>query len=424
MKQTTTRKPAKCFNNNNSFGMKYPKRTVDNNLNLDEPPQAVIDDLYFVCVASLDERQTRWWERIMTYLERAYWRYDDHWRKTYPNLRKMRSMKEFARMMFERVENLQPHRDSFDEIFRSWMAYKRSIRQSGAILLNKNMDKVLLVKGPGNMPWGMPKGKCEKQEVLQPHLAAIREVREETGFDITKNLQNKHKIVRRSGRGNNGGDLVMYVIMNVPEDYPFDSECKAEVAQVAWHKIESLPNNRSSERIKDSRSGREIKYGRGLRSLVEPLRNWIHKFQSNPSMDTLVETTVLDADEQAANDEGDDTCNGASPSSDPTAGSSSNPHFDVPQLQLQPFKSINSNGNVSHASQSLLSPFKIVSSNGNIPNGQQSSSPKVRASDSLTQQQFKSIQQASEIWSNFKLDTELVMQCIDKACAAQRSTDR
>ena len=53
--------------------------------------------------------------------------------------------------------------------------YKQSIPVRGAILLNKSMDKVLLIQGAGKRKsWGFPRGKRTKDE--SDVDCAIREV--------------------------------------------------------------------------------------------------------------------------------------------------------------------------------------------------------------------------------------------------------
>lgn len=58
--------------------------------------------------------------------------------------------------------------------------YKKNVPTYGAILMNSDLDKVLLVQSYfAKSSWGFPKGKVNEDE--DPLHCAIREVYEETG---------------------------------------------------------------------------------------------------------------------------------------------------------------------------------------------------------------------------------------------------
>lgn len=76
--------------------------------------------------------------------------------------------------------------DAF-EAYHKFNKYKATIPVRGAIILNEKMTKVLMVKGCGPKPsWGFPRGKIQKDE--PDYKCAIREVKEEIGFDISPHL--------------------------------------------------------------------------------------------------------------------------------------------------------------------------------------------------------------------------------------------
>lgn len=58
---------------------------------------------------------------------------------------------------------------------------------NGGILLDPTMNKCLLVRGyKSGASWGFPRGKVAKDE--SDMACAIREVLEETGFDISSRI--------------------------------------------------------------------------------------------------------------------------------------------------------------------------------------------------------------------------------------------
>jgi len=78
--------------------------------------------------------------------------------------------------VFEHCPILHAYKNSVDEVLQQFKAYKGKVPVYGAIILNADVDKCLLVKGFSNKSsWGFPKGKINKDE---PEIdCAIREVR-------------------------------------------------------------------------------------------------------------------------------------------------------------------------------------------------------------------------------------------------------
>lgn len=71
--------------------------------------------------------------------------------------------------------------------YDKFLRYKERVPVCGAIILNSDATKVLLVKGfKSGASWSFPRGKINEKE--QPRDCAIREVLEETGFDITPHM--------------------------------------------------------------------------------------------------------------------------------------------------------------------------------------------------------------------------------------------
>ena len=66
-------------------------------------------------------------------------------------------------------------------VYDSDKAFSRNRRKAGAVIFNPTTDSVLLVQSRGNL-WGFPKGSIEENETIE--AAAIREVREETGYEL------------------------------------------------------------------------------------------------------------------------------------------------------------------------------------------------------------------------------------------------
>lgn len=71
--------------------------------------------------------------------------------------------------------------------------------------------------------WGFPKGKINKDE--DDETCAVREVFEETGFDITALLDQAHflELTIKEQR------VKLFIIVGVPEDYVFEAQTRQEI---------------------------------------------------------------------------------------------------------------------------------------------------------------------------------------------------
>ena len=87
------------------------------------------------------------------------------------------------------VPALAPLKEDVDVLLRHLRRVKAGTRACGAIILNTNLDKCLLVRGSNNSraSFGWPKGKAEGGET--DAACAIREVYEEIGLDISRRIR-------------------------------------------------------------------------------------------------------------------------------------------------------------------------------------------------------------------------------------------
>lgn len=123
------------------------------------------------------------------------------------------------------------------------MQYRFRIPVCGAIILNTNLDKCVLVKGwSSKSGWGFPKGKINQDEEYD--CCAIREVKfqwimfvyvgadflfqvlEETGYDIGPLLKKPDyiELTMREQR------IRLYIIQGVPEDTQFIPRTRKEIS--------------------------------------------------------------------------------------------------------------------------------------------------------------------------------------------------
>lgn len=128
-----------------------------------------------------------------------------------------------------------------DALQTQWKSHKYRKPTRGAIVLNHNLTKCLLVQGyPASTSWGFPKGKLERGESDED--CAIREVYEETGFDIRALIQGEQYLECQSQESERASR--MYIIPGVPEETEFKPRVRKEIRDIAWFRVEDLPRHK------------------------------------------------------------------------------------------------------------------------------------------------------------------------------------
>jgi len=132
-----------------------------------------------------------------------------------------------------------------DQIVDEWKEYKLAVPTYGAIILNTFMDKVLLVQGFwAKASWGFPKGKVNEDE--PPSQCAVREVMEETGFDISDYLEEDEWLEMNI----NDHTVRLYLIPGVSETTQFQTTTRCEIKDIRWFEINSLPTSKTDQACK------------------------------------------------------------------------------------------------------------------------------------------------------------------------------
>ncbi|KAI8912037.1 Dcp2, box A domain-containing protein [Powellomyces hirtus] len=197
--------------------------------------QEVLDDLQSRFIINVPEEELSSVERICFQIEQAHWFYEDFVREENPRLSSF-SLKNFCAQFFQYCPLLHRWAHDHETAFQNFMEYKVRVPVCGAIILNGKMDKVLLVKGwKASSGWGFPKGKINKDEPEAP--CAIREVQEETGFDISPYLR-ENEYVERTIKGQR---IRLYILTGVPEDTIFIPQTRKEIGDIQWHRLDDLP---------------------------------------------------------------------------------------------------------------------------------------------------------------------------------------
>jgi len=176
--------------------------------------------------------------RIFNHIEWAHWYYSDFYVHYHPNVYNKYKLRPFVSLMMERPflqqffgsMNLSPDRLFAD----TYYDYMHSIRRFGCILVNKEESHVLMVTpwGGKNKGWSFPRGKVDQSE--SPLSCAIRETKEEVGFDVTPLLPPTPSLLPMVLGG-------FFVIGNVDDErVQFQTETRFEIGEIEWRAFTNL----------------------------------------------------------------------------------------------------------------------------------------------------------------------------------------
>ena len=145
-------------------------------------------------------------------------------------------------------------------------------------MLNHDMDAVVLVKGwKKGANWSFPRGKINKDE---PDLdCAIREVYEETGFDVREaGLVANEEHVKYIEITMREQHMRLYVFRDVPMDTQFEPRTRKEISKIQWYKLSELPTLKKGKNQQEG-NGEDLANNANKFYMVAPflvpLKKWI-----------------------------------------------------------------------------------------------------------------------------------------------------
>ncbi|KAL4227257.1 mRNA-decapping enzyme subunit 2 [Mactra antiquata] len=207
-------------------------------------PDYVLDDLCSRFIINIPEEERQDLIRIFFQIELAHWFYLDFYCAENVEL-KTCGIKDFSAQIFHHCPSLSVHAEEVDKILGNWKSYKMTVPTYGAIMLDPEMKYCLLVQGFwAKASWGFPKGKVNAGE--PPHQCAIREVLEETGFEvgdfINQDIYLENKLNDQLTR--------LYIIENVPLDTKFQPKTRKEIKSLQWFPLDALPAHKRDQSSK------------------------------------------------------------------------------------------------------------------------------------------------------------------------------
>lgn len=227
--------------------------------------------------------------RLCFQVEEAQWYYEDFVRpleaasgNNLPHL----SLKEFCLLIFKNC----PLTNCFTEeqhiaAYETFLAYKVRVPVRGAILLDESMERAVLVRGwKKGANWSFPRGKINKDE--KDLTCAIREVYEETGFDIraaglVPQDEDQAKYIDVTMREQH---MRLFVFRNVPLDTHFEPRTRKEISKIEWYNLRDLPGYSKKNKGAQHDHAQEVIQANKfymVAPFLGPLKKWIAQQRRN-----------------------------------------------------------------------------------------------------------------------------------------------
>jgi len=202
---------------------------------------------------------------VIVLVEEAYWYYKDIYRCSWPQLPSL-NFKGFLETIFQTCVKLLPYHcaiensTTYEAVVKEFKTYKMQLDVYGAILLSPDLSMTLLVSTWKAGNWGFPAGKIKAKESGME--CAIRELREETSFDISQLINEEDCVTHSWGKKS----TTLYIITGVPIDFRFRPQTRKEIRQIGWYYIADLPTYPPFQRQGGFWN---------VIPFVQPLRDWI-----------------------------------------------------------------------------------------------------------------------------------------------------
>jgi mRNA-decapping enzyme subunit 2 len=184
---------------------------------------------------NLPEEELASVERLFFQLEQAHWYYEDFLADAHPDTLPHFGLEGFTAALFTHSDCLRHLQEAHADLLKAFNSYKYAVPVYGCVLLTPRMDKLLLVCNWEGTAWGVPRGKVNEGET--PMDCAAREVLEETGYDVAGRLREEDAFTMVQ----NAKRLKMYIVRDVPEDFPFEPRVRKEVSAVKFWPLDALP---------------------------------------------------------------------------------------------------------------------------------------------------------------------------------------
>ncbi|GAB7358099.1 hypothetical protein MBLNU230_g0260t1 [Neophaeotheca triangularis] len=275
-----------------------------------EPKMALadwLDDLTVRFILNLPPGELSSVPRLCFQVEEAQWFYEDFVRPAaavegdqLPSL----NLRAFALLLFQHCplfSDFTPaqHLEAYEE----FLAYKVRVPVRGAILLDEAMNHALLVRGwKKGSSWAFPRGKINKDE--KDLDCAIREVYEETGYDIkaaglVPDDEDNAKFIDVTMKGQH---VRLYVFRGVPLNTYFEPRTRKEISKIQWYRVQTLPGFKKAKAQVHDTDGEAVNTNKFY--MIAPFLGQLKKWIAQQRKQDKQQTNMVTEEEQNMEEEG------------------------------------------------------------------------------------------------------------------------
>ncbi|KAH0485654.1 MAG: hypothetical protein KVP17_000782 [Porospora cf. gigantea B] len=165
-------------------------------------------------------------------LQKAFFFYEDFWVDNHRGELPRLSFRAFGTLLTLSFPLAQC--SHFDQLYCVWQCYNRHIPRRGAILLNKQLNKVIMVRQWGSQHWMFPRGKIEQGETDRE--CAVREILEELSLNL-RTLIHEDVFIEVLAKGQS---VKLFVVPDMSEDVVCYPHTRKEIESTKWVSLESL----------------------------------------------------------------------------------------------------------------------------------------------------------------------------------------
>ncbi|KAF2688345.1 hypothetical protein K458DRAFT_414125 [Lentithecium fluviatile CBS 122367] len=234
-----------------------------------------LDDLCVRFIVNAPHEELQSVERICFQLEEAQWFYEDFIRPLDPGLPPM-NLRIFAQRMFAHCPLFSNFSAQHaEDAYETFIQYKTRVPVRGAIMLNHEMTHAVLVKGwKKGAKWSFPRGKINKEE--KDLDCAIREVYEETGFDLkASGLVPPEGEAKSISVNMHQQNVMLFIFRGVPMDTYFEPRTRKEISKIDWYKLGDLPHLKQKNKVQGNNQDVKDSSFYMVGPFIGQLKGWI-----------------------------------------------------------------------------------------------------------------------------------------------------
>lgn len=240
-----------------------------------------LDDCSARFLSSLSEESIRNPPKLCHQLQEAYWFYMDNVYQKDKKFMPKLNQSNFIMLMLEACERLsaiytsQQHRE---ELLSEWRKYMRTVPINGAVMVNKELTKCIMIQSYKGTSWNFPGGKLDPGE--DDASCAAREVLEETGIDIKSAITPNEFLVSDLDSGHR---CKLFLVADIEFSSSIRPTTFKEIGKIGWVELAKLLGWDGET---DAKTRGRIFFG--VKPFVDGIRRWVNMVRRSRGIAELV----------------------------------------------------------------------------------------------------------------------------------------